>query len=127
MAYLLGIDIGTSGTKAIAIDEAGELVATASATYDLLTPRPLWAEQRPDDWWEASAACCCEVVAQVGAENIPAIGLSGQMHGLVSLDKNGYVLRDAKGGAMGAPKASASSSLITLDSKRSFPKPAIPF
>lgn len=95
MGYLLGIDIGTSGTKAIAVDETGKLVASASAEYELLTPQPLWAEQRPLDWWTATCQVCQQIVAQVGSENITSIGLSGQMHGLVMLDKAGQVLRDA--------------------------------
>jgi len=95
MSLLLGIDIGTSGTKAIAVDESGTLIASASATYELLTPRPLWAEQRPRDWWAATCEVCQSIVAQVGAENISSVGLSGQMHGLVMLDNNGAVLRDA--------------------------------
>jgi xylulokinase len=95
MAYLLGIDIGTSGTKVIAIDESGKLVATASAEYELLTPKPLWAEQRPNDWWEAVAYCCRKITAEIGNDDIAGIGLSGQMHGLVMLDANGQPLRDA--------------------------------
>ena len=95
MALLLGIDIGTSGTKAIAVDEGGKLVASASADYELLTPKPLWAEQRPRDWWDATCKVCQEIVAQVGSENISSVGLSGQMHGLVLLDGSGQVLRDA--------------------------------
>ncbi len=95
MALLLGIDIGTSGTKAIAVDETGKLVASASAEYELLTPHPLWAEQRPRDWWDATCKVCRAIVAQVGADNIASVGLSGQMHGLVMLDKDGQVLRDA--------------------------------
>jgi len=95
MSLLLGIDIGTSGTKAIAVDESGTLIASASVTYELLTPRPLWAEQRPRDWWAATCEVCQAIAAQVGAENISSIGLSGQMHGLVMLDDGGQVLRDA--------------------------------
>lgn len=95
MALLLGIDIGTSGAKAIAINEDGHLVASASATYELLTPHPLWAEQRPRDWWDATCQVCQKIVAQVGADNISSVGLSGQMHGLVLLDAQGQVLRDA--------------------------------
>jgi len=95
MSLLLGIDIGTSGTKAIAVDESGTLIASASATYELLTPRPLWAEQRPHDWWAATCEVCQAIVAQVGAQNIASVGLSGQMHGLVMLDSAGQVLRDA--------------------------------
>ena len=95
MSHLLGIDIGTSGTKVIAIDESGKLVATAAAEYDLSTPKPLWAEQNPADWWDATCACCRQIVAQIGADNISGIGLSGQMHGLVMLDEAGKVLRPA--------------------------------
>jgi xylulokinase len=95
MAYLLGIDIGTSGTKVIAIDESGKLVASASAEYELSTPKPQWAEQNALDWWDASAKCCREIVAQIGNEDIAGVGLSGQMHGLVMLDKNHDVLRPA--------------------------------
>ena len=95
MALLLGIDIGTSGTKAIAVDESGKLVASASADYELLTPQPLWAQQRPRDWWDATCKVCQQIIAQVGSENISSVGLSGQMHGLVLLGKDGLVLRDA--------------------------------
>ncbi len=95
MAYLLGIDIGTSGTKVIAIDETGKLVASASAEYELSTPKPLWAEQRADDWWDAVCACCRQITTQIPAEEIAGVGLSGQMHGLVSLDARGEVLRPA--------------------------------
>ncbi len=95
MAYLLGIDIGTSGTKVIAIDETGKLISSASAEYELSTPRPLWAEQRADDWWDAVCACCREITAQIPAGEIAGIGLSGQMHGLVMLDAQNAVLRPA--------------------------------
>ena len=95
MAYLLGIDIGTSGTKVIAIDEGGKLVASAGAEYPLSTPRPLWAEQNATDWWDAVCACCRKIVDEIGADNISSIGLSGQMHGLVMLDSSGEPLRPA--------------------------------
>ncbi len=95
MSFLLGIDIGTSGTKVIAIDEKGHLAATASREYELSTPKPLWAEQNPRDWWTATAQCCQEIVAKIGADDIIGVGLSGQMHGMVALDANGEVLRPA--------------------------------
>lgn len=95
MSYLLGIDIGTSGTKVIAIDETGKVVASASAEYPLLTPRPLWAEQHPQDWWEATRTCVGSILNNVAAEDIAGIGLSGQMHGLVMLDEKNEVLRPA--------------------------------
>jgi xylulokinase len=95
MAYLIGIDIGTSGTKVIAIDEDGRLAASASAEYELLTPRPLWAEQRAEDWWDATCSCLQKITAQIPAEEVAGVGLSGQMHGLVMLDAQHQVLRPA--------------------------------
>ncbi len=95
MSHLLGIDIGTSGTKVIAIGESGKLVASASVEYDYASPKPLWAEQDPALWWEAVCDCCRRISAQIGPETIAGIGLSGQMHGLVMLDENGEVLRPA--------------------------------
>src|SRR5215216_4227018 len=95
MAYLIGIDVGTSGTKVLAIDESGKVAATASAEYPLLTPRPLWAEQRAEDWWDATCACLREIVQTVPAEDIAGVGLSGQMHGLVMLGAAHNVLRPA--------------------------------
>ena len=95
MSYLLGIDIGTSGTKIIAVDESGKLVATAHAPYEIYHPQPLWAEQNPADWWSAVCQCCRQIVAQIGNDDIISIGLSGQMHGLVMLDQSGAVLRPA--------------------------------
>ncbi len=95
MSYLLGIDIGTSGTKVIAIDDEGHLAASASREYALLTPKPLWAEQHPADWWNATCECCREITAKIPASEIVGIGLSGQMHGLVALDAQNQVLRPA--------------------------------
>ncbi len=95
MAYLLGIDIGTSGTKVIAIDENGALAASASAEYPLLTPRPLWAEQHASDWWDATCSCLRQITATIAPGDIAGIGLSGQMHGLVMLDERGEPLRPA--------------------------------
>lgn len=93
MALLLGIDVGTTGSKALVIDAEGKLVATASKEYPMSTPRPLWAEQNPDDWWRASVASIRDVLNKVDAREIVGVGLTGQMHGLVLLDKNGSVLR----------------------------------
>ena len=95
MAYLIGIDIGTSGTKVIAIDENGALAASASAEYPLLTPKPLWAEQHASDWWQATCDCLRKITAQISPDQISGIGLSGQMHGLVMLDAAGEPLRPA--------------------------------
>ncbi len=90
---LVGIDVGTSGVKGLAIDTDGGVLAGAERGYRLSTPRPGWAEQDPEDWWHATSAVLAELRDAVGA---PAgIGLSGQMHGLVTLDARGRVLRPA--------------------------------
>jgi xylulokinase len=85
---LIGLDVGTSGVKGVAIDEAGAVVAVAEEGYPLSTPQPGWAEQDPEDWWRAS---------QRVLERLPQgpIGLSGQMHGLVVLGEHDEVLRPA--------------------------------
>ncbi len=90
---LVGLDIGTSAVKGVAIDDAGTVLALAEAEYPLSTPRPGWAEQDPEDWWTASERVLGELR---GAAGPPAgIGLSGQMHGLVALDAEDRVLRPA--------------------------------
>ena len=87
---LVGLDVGTTGVKAIAITPAGEVVATAEEGYPLSTPQPGWSEQDPDDWLRASE----QALARLGVE--PArVGFSGQMHGLVCLDEHDRVLRPA--------------------------------
>jgi len=97
MAYLLGIDVGTSGTKALLVADSGEIVGRATAEYPLSTPQPGWAEQDPGDWWQAAVDSIRAVLAssQVDAGDIAGIGLSGQMHGSVFLDGAGKVLRPA--------------------------------
>jgi xylulokinase len=97
MAYYLGLDIGTSGTKALLITAEGKPVASDTQEYPLYTPRPLWAEQRPEDWWKAVQTVSKNVLAKAGirGEEIAGIGLSGQMHGSVFLDKDNNVLRPA--------------------------------
>ncbi len=97
MAVLLGIDIGTTGTKTIALDaERGSVLASAVAEYELLTPRPGWTEQRPEDWWQAVIETIRGVLAAgVDAADVTGIGLSGQMHGSVFLDAAGRVIRPA--------------------------------
>ena len=95
--YFLGIDTSTTSSKALIIDERGEVVAVASSPHTLQTPRPLWSEQDPREWWDAVAASIRSVLKQagIGGEHIGAIGLTGQMHGLVLLDEVGNVLRPA--------------------------------
>jgi xylulokinase len=91
--YLLGLDVGTSGAKALLVDEAGEVVAEATNAYPMSTPRPLWAEQEPEDWWRAAVASIRQVLAGIDRRRIAGIGLTGQMHGLILLDAAGRVLR----------------------------------
>jgi xylulokinase len=97
MVYFLGIDISTTGSKAIIIDENGEICAVASSPHTLQTPHPLWSEQDPDQWWKAASISIRTVLKGTGlsGEDIAAVGLTGQMHGLVLLDEKGEVLRPA--------------------------------
>ncbi len=97
MSHLLGIDIGTSGTKALLCDSKGKVLATATAPHTLLTPKPGWSEQKPDEWWTATISAVRSVLKQskLKPDAVTAIGLSGQMHGSVFLDKNGNVIRNA--------------------------------
>ena len=90
MTQLVGLDVGTTGVKALALSPDGEVVARAEETYELSTPQPGWAEQDPEDWWRAAE----RALARLGGE-ATAIGLSGQMHGLVVLDDRDRVLRPA--------------------------------
>jgi xylulokinase len=87
---LVGLDVGTSGVKAIAISDEGEVLARAEHGYPLSTPRAGWAEQDPDDWWVAAQAALADLAVEPAG-----IGLSGQMHGLVVLDRAEQVLRPA--------------------------------
>jgi xylulokinase len=93
--YLLGIDVGTSGCKSLLVDESGAVAARATAEYPIASPRPLWTEQHPEDWWTATVATIREVLEKVGVggADVAALGLSGQMHGMVLLDVKGQVLR----------------------------------
>jgi len=97
MRYVIGIDLGTSGTKTVLFDETGKSIVSALREYPMLQPVNGWAEQDPRDWWEAAVATLSEVVARSGvpAESIVSLGISGQMHGLVMLDEAGEVLRPA--------------------------------
>lgn len=94
---LLGIDISTTGAKALLINSQGEVVASATTPLTLDRPRPLWSEQRPADWWEGVASSIRQALAaaDVTGEAVTAVGLTGQMHGLVLLDGAGEVLRPA--------------------------------
>ncbi|MFZ0217221.1 MAG: xylulokinase [Candidatus Dormiibacterota bacterium] len=89
---LVGLDVGTSGTRALAVDATGRVVAEAGAAYPLLTPRPGWHEQRPDDWWVGARRVLAEVAA---GRQVLGVGLTGQMHGAVFLDAADRSLRPA--------------------------------
>ena len=97
MSIFLGLDVGTSGTKVLAIDESGTILASAMETYPCYHPKPAWSEQDPQDWWRATTAAIQSVVkcAKLSASSVKAIGLSGQMHGSVFLDKQNRVIRRA--------------------------------
>src|SRR3954464_15552877 len=92
----LGIDIGTGGTRALLIDERGAVRAGCTSVHeDMTMAQPLWAEQRPENWWDAAVDAIRGVLAQAKApgSEVRSIGLSGQMHGLVLLDSAGAVIR----------------------------------
>ena len=95
MRYVIGVDIGTSGTKTVLFDEKGNAVSSFLVEYPLYQPKIGWAEQDPEDWWNATYTSINNVIKQSGVNpaDIKGIGLSGQMHGLVMLDKDGNVLR----------------------------------
>lgn len=97
MSYYLGIDVSTTATKALLIDEGGRAVAVAASAYTVTTPRPLWSEQDPALWWTATVESTRAVLRASGvpADQVRGIGLTGQMHGLVLLDRAGDVLRPA--------------------------------
>lgn len=95
--HLIGIDIGTTGAKALLMSSRGTVVATHTEEYALHLPKPGWAEQNPHDWVDATVRCVRALLARtrVAPQSIAGIGLSGQMHGLVCLDVEGAVLRPA--------------------------------
>lgn len=96
--YWLGLDIGTGGSRALLVDEKGALKAAFTAPHeDMKMERPLWAEQRPENWWDAAQTAIQGALKEAGAtgKDVKAIGLSGQMHGLVLLDAANNVVRPA--------------------------------
>jgi xylulokinase len=95
---LLGIDIGTGGTRAVLIDETGRVLGSATAEHQPISaPHRGWAEQAPDDWWAAACKAVpqCLANAKATVDEVESVGLTGQMHGLVMLDADGKVLRPA--------------------------------
>lgn len=93
--YFIGIDVSTTSSKALAIDEQGSIVNGDAFPHDLSTPRPLWAEQDPEQWWSATVASLRSLLEKIPADAVKAIGLTGQMLGLTPLDKDNRVLRPA--------------------------------
>ena len=97
MKYLIGLDVGTSGAKCIMIDETGKVIASSTQEYPLSTPRPGWAEQNPEDWWQGVVKGLQVILkkANVDPSDILGLSYSGQMHGLVALDQDNQVIRPA--------------------------------
>jgi len=97
MEYVLGIDIGTSGTKTVLVDKDGKIIASATSEYTMYQPHNGWAEQDPQDWWNAVCKTCKIIIqkSKIDPKNINGIGLTGQMHGLVMLDDENNVIRPA--------------------------------
>lgn len=95
MRYVLGIDLGTSATKTVLFDEHGEIISSASMEYDMQQPHNGWAEQNPEDWYNAAIVTIKKVVCEsnINPDDIVSMGISGQMHGLVMLDENCNVIR----------------------------------
>ena len=92
---LLGLDVGTSAAKCIIMDEEGQVLCSSVQEYPLYTPQPGWAEQNPEDWWQAVLRGLREILPKIPNENLTAGSFSGQMHGLVALDQKGEVIRPA--------------------------------
>lgn len=95
MRYLIGVDVGTSGTKAALFDELGRTVASKTIDYPMYQPKNGWAEQDPEDWRRAALGAISEVSSKIPVGSVAALGVTGQMHGLVMLGERGEVLRRA--------------------------------
>src|SRR5262245_53362929 len=98
MSYWLGIDVGTGGTRALLITQQGKAVHSFTANHeDMRMERPLWAEQRPENWWDAAHQAVRGVLAnaRISGRDVRGVGLTGQMHGLVMLDVQDRVIRPA--------------------------------
>ena len=107
MAYYLGIDIGTSGTKALVMDASGRVLSTATGAHGISIPRPSWSEQDPAEWWRATIEATRGAIAKAGIDGktVAAIGLSGQMHGLVITDGAGRPFGRVSSGTTSGPPA----------------------
>ncbi|GAF90440.1 unnamed protein product, partial [marine sediment metagenome] len=99
MEYLLGLDVGTSGVKALLISPEGKIISSKTESYPLATPHSGWAEQSPYDWWEATLKVIRKTISDIpiDSKQIKGISLSGQMHSSVFLNNKMKVIRPAKG------------------------------
>lgn len=93
--YYIGIDLGTSAVKLLLMDEQGRIAGSVSREYPIRFPEPGWSEQDPQDWWEETLLGLEQLLEPVDASQVAAVGLGGQMHGLVILDREGQVIRPA--------------------------------
>lgn len=93
--YFIGIDIGTTSVKIIAIDKDGNVIKSVTKDYPIFFPKPLWSEQNPEDWWGKTIEGLEDILDHMDKEEVKAISFSGQMHGLVTLDKDDNVVRPA--------------------------------
>jgi len=97
MRYFLGLDVGTSGVKAALVDEKGAVKGSATAAHPILTPHPGWAEQKPETWWKSAVSAIKQVLkaTKVKPSQVVSVGLAGQMHSSVFLDRDSEVIRPA--------------------------------
>lgn len=95
MKYYIGVDLGTSSLKLLLVNKQGEILKEASREYPVYFPKNAWSEQNPSDWWNAFVDGIKELVADINSEAVAGIGIGGQMHGLVALDKDDYIIRPA--------------------------------
>ncbi len=91
----IGIDLGTSGVKAILLSEEGDVVASQTEKLTVSRPHPLWSEQDPEQWWQATDRAIKALSQQHNLQGVKALGIAGQMHGATLLDKQQRVLRPA--------------------------------
>ncbi len=103
----IGIDLGTSGVKAILLNEQGDVLATHTEKLTVSRPHPLWSEQDPEQWWQATNTAMQALGAQHSLREVKALGIAGQMHGATLLDKQQRVLRPAICGMTAAAAKSA--------------------
>ncbi len=95
MKYYIGADLGTSALKLLLVNEKGEIANTVTESYDVMYPQSGWSEQAPEDWWSAIVVGIKKLIKDIDGSNVAAIGVAGQMHGLVILDGDDRVIRPA--------------------------------